>query len=411
MNQSTVNNSGLRRSLNLPLIVFYGLGTILGAGIYVLVGKVAGSAGLLAPVSFLLAAVAVAATAFSYAELSSRYPLSAGEAVYIQHGLGCSWLSIAAGMLIAFAGIVSSAAISRGFVGYLQVFVATPDWLAIVLLVLVLGLLAVWGIGQSVRFASVLTVIEIGGLAWVIVAGAPALATLPERLPEMAQLARTGDVWPGVLFGAFLAFYAFLGFEDMVNVAEEVVDPRRILPFAILIVLAISTVLYVLVALAAILMVPPATLEASDAPLALVIETATGLKPVYISFIGMAAVVNGALIQIIMVSRIVYGMSRQGWFPPLLGQVNRVTRTPVLATVFVAIGIIVFALWLPLTALAGATSFLILIVFVLVNVSLVRIKHREEPGSTVATYPVWVPIFGALVSLGLLGVSLWYATV
>jgi len=403
----TNENSGLRRSISLPLFVFYGLGNTLGAGIYVLVGKVAGQAGMFAPLSFLIAAGVAAFTAFTYAELASRFPLSAGEAVYVQHGLGRRTLAIGAGVFIALSGVVSSAALSRGFVGYLQVLVPIPDWAGVVLLVLILGGLAVWGMVQSVWMASVLTLVEVGGLLWVIWAAGGTLATLPERAPELIAAASSSAIWPGILTGAFLAFYAFLGFEDMVNVAEEVRNPRRAIPWGILLVLLFSAVLYVVVTLVSVLSLPPQELSRSAAPLAAVLERSNGVSPVYISLISIAAVTNGALIQIIMVSRILYGMSRQGWLPPVFGRTSARTHTPVLATVLVCVGIITFALWFPLAILAGITSFLILIVFALVNLSLVRIKRREEAGSTVATYPVWIPVAGLVLSLLLLSVSLW----
>ncbi|MCG6976144.1 MAG: APC family permease [Acidiferrobacterales bacterium] len=404
----SLETTQLRRSLSLSLVVFYGLGNILGAGIYVLVGKVAGAAGMLAPLAFLLSALVASFSAFSYGELASRYPVSAGEAVYIQRGLGWRPLSIAVGIFISMAGMVSSAAIAKGFVGYLHVFVTTPDWLAIVLLLLALGTVAGWGITQSVRVASLFTIVEVGGLLLVIGAASPSLSTFPERLPEMAASLGSGAAWGGVLLGAFLAFYAFLGFEDMVNVAEEVKEPRTNLPRAIVIALVISTLLYTAVALVAVLAVPQAALAQSTAPMALVFEHATGSKPVVISVIGMFAVINGALIQIIMVSRVLYGMSRQGWIPTGFGRINSTTRTPLLATALVVFFVIVFALWVPLVALAGITSLLLLIVFTLVNLSLIRIKRREPRPEGVVFFPDWVPVGGLVLSVALIGVSLFF---
>lgn len=404
----TPDATQLRRSLGLSLVIFYGLGNILGAGIYVLVGKVAGAAGLLAPLAFLLSALVASFSAFSYGELASRYPVSAGEAVYIQRGLGWRPLSIAVGFFISIAGMVSSAAIAKGFVGYLHVFVAAPDWLAIVLLLLALGTVAGWGITQSVRLAGLITIIEIGGLLLVIGVGSPSLTSFPERLPEMTASLGSGVAWGGVLLGAFLAFYAFLGFEDMVNVAEEVKEPRTNLPKAIVVALVISTVLYMAIALVAVLSVPQAELAQSTAPMALVFEHATGSKPFVISLIGMFAVINGALIQIIMVSRVLYGMSRQGWIPVGFGRINSTTRTPLLATSLVVLCVIVFALWVPLVALAGITSFLLLIVFALVNASLIQIKRREPRPEGVILYPDWIPVGGLVLSVALIVVSLFF---
>ena len=397
MNQPTE----LKRGLSLWLLVFYGLGNILGAGIYVLVGKVAGSAGLFAPVAFLVASLVAAFTALSYAELVARYPLSAGEAVYVQEGLGLRALSVLVGLLIVLMGAVSAATIARGFVGYLDVLIEVPDAVAITLLVLVLAATAVWGIVESVRIAALVTLVELLGLGLVLAVAGDSLFTVPGRLPELVP-PPDPVIWQGIMFGAFLAFYAFIGFEDMVNVAEEVRNPVRNVPLAILLALGITTLLYAAVSLTAVLTVAPAQLAASDAPLATVYQQATGNKPVVLSIISLFAVVNGALIQIIMGSRILYGMSREGWLPARFGRVWRRTQTPVAATVATAATVLVLALWLPLVTLAKSTNFLVLVVFSLVNLSLLRIKWRDPRPTGLRVMPHWVPAGGIVASLGLL---------
>jgi amino acid transporter len=391
----------LKRGLSLWLLVFYGLGNILGAGIYVLVGKVAGIAGLYAPAAFFVAALVAALTALSYAELAARYPLSAGEAVYVQKGLRLPALSVLVGLLIVLMGAVSAATMARGFVGYLDVLIALPHNLSITLLILILATIAAWGIVESVLVAALVTVVEILGLLVVVVAASPNLLTLPERLPELIP-SMDPVIWQGILFGAFLAFYAFIGFEDMVNVVEEVKNPKRNMPLAILIALLTTTLLYALVSLAAVLTVAPEQLSASDAPLATVYQQATGQTPFVLSIISIFAVVNGALIQIIMGSRILYGMSRQGWLPALLGSVWQRTHTPMAATVVTAGVILALALWLPLVTLAKSTSFLVLLVFSLVNLSLLRIKRRNPRPEGILVLPAWIPAGGVLASLGLL---------
>lgn len=383
----------LRRELGLTLLTLYGLGNILGAGIYVLVGKVAGSAGMFAPVSFLVACALAALTALSYAELSARLPLSAGEAIYVERGLRSRPLGVVVGLLIAASGVVSAATIARGFVGYLHVFVAAPDWLVIVGVVCALGALAAWGIGVSSWAAAAITVVETGGLLLIIGVAGDNLADLSERFQELVP-PLDGTQWQGILLGSFLAFYAFIGFEDMVNVAEEVREPTRTLPLGIFLALGTATALYLLVALVAVLTVPPDALGQSAAPLALVYQEATGTYPVWISLISLFAVVNGALIQIIMASRIAYGMSRQGWLPRRWGRIHPHTRTPMQSTAAVTTAVLILAIWLPLVGLAQATSFLLLIVFCFVHLSLWRIK-RSEPGPPgVRTYPIWVPVLG-----------------
>jgi amino acid transporter len=396
----------LKRALGLGALTYYGLGTILGAGIYVLVGKVAGYAGLYAPIAFLLAGLVAFCTAFSYAELASRYPRSAGAALYVREGLRLRWLPVLVGALVVLVAVVTCASLMRGFIGYAQVFVHLPDWLGITLTLLVLWALASWGIGESVRAASLITLVEIAGLLIILFVSAPQFATLATRLPELLPPV-DADAWGGIALGTFVAFYAFLGFEDMVNVAEEVRDPARNVPRAILLALASATLLYLLVALAAVLALPPAELARSTAPLADLYVRATGRSPQLIALIGLFAVINGALIQIIMGSRVLYGMSREAWLPAWLSGVSPRTRTPLAATALLALASLALALWLPLLSLAKATSFLILIVFTLVNVSLVRVKRRAPRIADVRSYPLWLPIAGCLSTAGLICYQLW----
>jgi APA family basic amino acid/polyamine antiporter len=387
----------LRRRLSLPLLTFYGLGTILGAGIYVLVGKVAAYAGAYVPVAFLVAALLTLFTALSYAELAGRYPKSGGAAVYVQAGFRHPVLSVFVGFLLIVTGMVSAATLVNGFVGYLHVFTAAPAWLVITLVVLGMGALAAWGIAESVMAASVVTLIELGGLVFILVVTGAGLAQLPARLPELVPPADAG-VWQGILLGAFLAFYAFIGFEDMVNVAEEVREPEHNLPRAIGLTLAVATLLYMLVALAAVLSLPAAELAKSDAPFALLYTRATGQPATAISLISLFAVINGALIQIIMASRVLYGMSREGWLTAALGRVHPVRRTPLLATALVTLAVLALALWLPLVTLARATSFITLVAFSLINLALLRIKRRTPRVAGAPCFPWWVPLMGFLTS-------------
>ena len=394
----------LRRSLSLPLITFYGLGTILGAGIYVLVGKVAGAAGIYAPVSFALAAVTAGLSAFTYMELCSRYPLSGGAAVYTQKGFGLRWLSILVGFLIVLSGLVSAATISRGFVGYFRVFFEVPEAMIIIGVVIAIALLAAWGIAQSVAATAVATIIEVGGLLLIIGVAYASFGALPERLPELVPPIEL-VAWQGIFLGSFLAFYAFIGFEDMVNVAEEVKNPERTLPRAILIAIVISTALYLAVSLAAVLVLPLDQLSASEAPLALMFEQATGASPKVMASISLFAVINGALVQIIMAARMLYGMSREGWLPKGIGKLNARTQTPIFATILVSLAVLVLALALPLVTLAKVTSFAVLAVFAIISLALIRLKHAGPPAGNTYTAPAWVPYASLSSALALLALQ------
>lgn len=228
----------LKREVSLTMLIFYGLGNILGAGIYVLIGEVAGISGVYMPLSFIIACVVVLFTALAYAELSSRYPVSAGEAVYIYEGFGSDRLSIMIGIMIAFSGLLSSATIIHGFYGYLHTFVEMPSFIISTMLIFSLMLIAIWGIGESVKVASVLTLLEVFGLLLVIYVAAPHVSfdaeAFQQRMPPMDLV-----VVNSIILGAFLAFYAFIGFEDMVNIAQEVKNPSVTMPRAIITVLFI----------------------------------------------------------------------------------------------------------------------------------------------------------------------------
>ncbi len=227
------NSSQLARKITMPLLLFYGLGNILGAGIYVLIGEMANIAGMYVPVAFLIALSVVLFTAFSYGEMVSRYPIAAGGAIFVYKGFHSKKFSLIFGLTIAMAGLVSAATLFRGFTGYMSQFALMPESLSIILIVVILGVVAIWGIGESVWVASLITLVEISGLLLIIWLGAPYLLTVPERIDEFIP-PLNGNVWQLIFLSSFLAFFAFTGFEDMVNVAEEVKDPARSFPKAII---------------------------------------------------------------------------------------------------------------------------------------------------------------------------------
>jgi len=277
--------AALQRRLSLPLLVLYGIGITIGAGIYVLIGAVAGHAGTYAPWSFVLAAVVMALTVGSYAELTTRFPVSAGEAAYVRAAFASRAASTLTGLLTILIGVVASAAVALGAAGYIQQFVALPQGAIVAVVLAALGLVAAWGILESVLLASLFTLIEAGGLLVIIVAGwqaqvplATALAVPPLDIGTLS----------GIGYASLLAFFAFIGFEDLANVVEEAKVPQRDIPRAMVLTLVISTVLYVAVAAIAVSAVPVAELAASPAPLSLVFRTLAGVSPATISAIAVA---------------------------------------------------------------------------------------------------------------------------
>ena len=387
----------LKRSLTLPMMVLYGLGTTIGAGIYALVGEVVSVAGYFSPVSFLVASVMAGFTAISFAELCGRFPRAAGAALYVKQGFASERLSTIVGLLVIIAGLVSASALVNGFVGYLHQFIGIERATAIILVTLLLGSIAAWGIAESVTIASLITVVEIGGLLLVIAVSSEGLSDFSVRWSEFIPPFDISS-WGSVYLGAILSFYAFIGFEDMVDVAEEVNEVKRTLPLAILLTLGITTFIYMLLMITAVLSMPPAEFASSDAPLAMLYEYHTGESAIVISIIGIFAIINGALIQMIMASRVLYGLSSRGQLPDLLGVVHHRTRTPLVATAVATIIVLILALAGRLSSLAEATSVIMLIIFSIVNLSLWRIKRRDPYPVDVRVFPIWVPIAGFFVS-------------
>jgi APA family basic amino acid/polyamine antiporter len=394
----------LKRSLGLPLVALYGLGNILGAGIYVLVGKVAGFAGTGTTLAFLIAMITATFTAFSYMELSGRHPVSASVSVYLHKAFGKRWLSVAIGLAMVAGGITSAAALAQGFAGYLNLFVSIPVAIASIGLIAVIGLIAIKGIGESAKAAAVLTGVEVLGLLLIIWFGREAFVTAD--VGKLFTVDATLGVG-GIVAGAFLAFYAFIGFEDMVNVGEEAKNPRRTMPLAILISLLASTALYLLVVIVSTTLVSPAELATSDAPLALVFERSGMGDPAVLALIGMVATINGVIVQVIMGSRILYGLANQGWLPRTLATVHNKFQTPIIATLIVVGIMIAGALLLPLVSLAQVTSLLVLSIFTLVNISLIVIKRREPKHQGHITVPAFVPYVGALLCVGMIAYQLY----
>jgi APA family basic amino acid/polyamine antiporter len=391
----------LKRAISLPMLVLYGLGTTIGAGIYALVGELAGISGYLAPMAFLIASLLAGITALSFAELSSRFPWAAGAALYTREGFGSERFSTLVGLLVVSAGLVSSAALVNAFAGYLNQLIdpwIELDRVTIVLLAtLFLGLFAAWGIMQSILITAAMTLLGIAGLITIIYVGHGALADLSTEWPKLIPTADFTS-WGFIFAGSLLAFYAFIGFEDMVDVAEEVKDVKRNLPLAILLTLGITTVFYMLIMTIAVLSMPPETLAQSSAPMALLYQFHTGEDAKFISLIGLLAIVNGVLIQMIMASRVLYGLSSRGQLPALLSRVHPKTQTPLFATAFSIGGVVILAIVGRLGSLAELTSIIMLIVFSLVNLSLWRIKQRQPHNEGNINLPSWISLLAFIAS-------------
>ena len=407
----------LRRVIGLPLLILYGLGVTIGAGIYVLIGTTAARAGVFAPTSFLVASFVMAFSACSFAELSGRFPQSAGEAIYVDAGFGRLWLTLATGLGIVASAVVAAATIGLGCAGYLgsvieTVFpdVAVPRAVLVAGIVGLMGAIALRGIRESVLFAGVLTMLEIVGLLVIVGVGFARNPGLLAEIPTVIPSFGDGAAWYGVFGASLIAFFAFIGFDDTVNLVEETRDPARTMPIAIGATLLLVTVIYFLVSLVAVKTLGGEELAASEAPLGLLFGELTGWPPLILSLIAVFATMNGIVIQIIMAARVLYGLGKEGHLPGALAQVHPARRIPQNATILVTAAVLVFAFLVPLESLAELTSQLILGVLVLVNLSLVMVKRRGEiAGTGIFTVPVAIPVIGAVASFLLLAGSLVFA--
>lgn len=399
LDTNATKNGGLARVVSTRLLVLYGVGAMLGAGIFALIGEVAAAAGSLAPLSFLIAALIAGLTAASFAELSSRLPSAAGPAAYVRQAFSSDGLAVAVGAMMIASGVVSSGAMFRAFAGYAQPWLGLPEIGIFLGLAIALGALAAWGIAQSVMAIAAITILEAGALLIVIGLG---VGAPPAPAVEIEAIVTA----TGVLSGATLAFYAFIGFEDMVNVAEEVKRPQHAMPRAIVVSLIVTTLIYIAVAWTAVRVTPLDALKETKAPMTLIYAQLTDFPGQWLRLIAMIAVINGALVQIIMASRMLYGLARQGNAPAWCGAVSRRTQTPVNATMLVALIIFVAAALLPLATLARATAFLLLCVFALSNAALIKIK-RAEPTDAAFSLPIAIPVLGAVVAVAFAALALF----
>ena len=397
------SDTRLRRAIGPGLLTVFVVGDILGAGIYALVGEVATEVGGAIWTSFLAAFVLAVFTAFAYAELVSKHPRAAGAALYTDLAFRAPFFTFVVAFAVMSSGIASAATLARAFAGdYLSEFVDLPIVLAAIAFLLVLAAINLRGIAESVRVNLVLTAIEVTGLLLIVAIGVAALSEGSGDFSRNFEFKDGESVFVAIVAGTALSFYAMIGFEDSVNVAEETREPSRSYPRALFLGLAIAGVLYLIVTLTASLVVPTATLTGSDAPLLEVVEQGPlGISTKLFSFIALMAVANSALINLIMASRLVYGMADRGNVAPVLGTILPGRRTPVAAIAFTTAIAAVLVATGDLAALADTTVLLLLFVFTIVNVA-VLVLRREPVDHEHFRVPSVFPVLGAIVSVGLI---------
>jgi APA family basic amino acid/polyamine antiporter len=397
---------GLKRSINLFQAVMYGVGLILGAGIYVLIGDAAGIAGNAMWMSFVIAAVIAAFTGLSYAELSSMFPKSAAEYVFVKNAFKNNLAAFVTGWLITFVAVASAAAVAIGFSSYLTVFFPQSDpLLSAVALIMALSAINFIGIRESAWMNTTFTFIELAGLAIVVLA-AVLLGSLSQadyyELPPAASGSLSLSI--GAIVGAAgLIFFAYFGFENLANIAEETKNAPRTIPRALVISIAITTGIYILIAVSAVALVGWESLSSSDAPLAQATEKAFGRTGVTVlTAIALFATSNTVLMMLVAGSRIMFGMSRERALPAALGRVHSATKTPWIAVaLMMLLTVALVALFRgSISAVANIAVFSIFMVYVAVNLSLIWLRYRQPQLERPFRSPVRIGWFPLLAGLG-----------
>ncbi len=399
VDQST-SETPLRRVLTTRTLLIFVVGDVLGAGIYALVGEVGAEVGGAIWTAFTLALVLAVLTAFAYAELVTKYPQAAGSALYVDRAYKVPFFTFMVGFAVMCSGIASASTLSRAFAGdYLEQFVDVPLVVAALGFILVVAAVNLRGIAESVSINVVLTCIEVVGLLLIVAVGVAALGQGDADFSRNFEFKEGESVFLAIVGGASLAFYALIGFEDSVNVAEETRDPARSYPRALFGGLAIAGVIYLLVTMTASMVVPTGQLSESSGPLLEVVEQGPLDIPLKLfAFIALLAVANGALINMIMASRLVYGMARRNIVPPVFGRVLSERRTPHVAIAFTTLIAAVLISTGDISELADTTVLLLLSVFTIVNVTVLVLRRDEVEGEHFRT-PSVLPVLGAAVSL------------
>jgi amino acid transporter len=384
----------LVRAIGPKLLVFVVIGDMLGTGIYALTGDVAGQVGGAAWLAFGGAFIVAMFTATSYLELVGKYPRAAGAALYMQHAFDSRFITFLVAFAVMCSGLTSVAAASRTFAGYFQEIYELPLLLLVPLFVVGLATVNLRGVEESVKANVVMTCIELSGLLIVIAIGALALGQGVGDASHAFEFNAGADPFSLVVSGAALAFFAIVGFEDSVNLVEETKDPQRSFPRAFFIGITITGIVYMLVAFFTTALVPIDTLRDSNQDLLEVVRIGAPWFPlVLFSFIAMIAVSNTSLINLMMASRLLYGMSREGVLPPVLGTVHSGWRTPWVAIVCTTAVALLLASWSGVRTLGGTTALLLLCVFALVNVA-VLVLRRQRVAHAHYVAPSVCPVLG-----------------
>lgn len=395
--RSPRSRTSLRRVLGLAEVTAGGVGIIIGAGIYVLLGAATQHAGALVWAAFLFAAALSALTGLSYAELSSMFPSAAGEYEYTRRAFP-EWVAFVVGWTMIMGLVLAAATVAVGFGRYVRHFVDLDARVAALGLLAAVSLVATAGVKQSARLTMALSAVQVGGLVLVVAIGAP-------HVGEVDLL--SGPGLGGVLSAAALVFFAFLGFDEVITLAEETRDPTRTVPRALLFALGLSTALYVAVAVAAVSVLGAEALAASPRPLADVMAHVMGARgATAVAAIAIVTTTNTTLLVMTAAARVVYGMARAGALPPAFARVHRGSGTPVRASIATAVLAAGFTQLGEFGVIAAVTDFAVYVVFLAVNATVIVLRRTRPALARPFAAPLSVAGVPVLPILGLGSVAL-----
>lgn len=359
-------NPSLRRTLTFPEVVISGVGVILGAGIYALIGEAAAVAGNATWISFILAALIASFTGLSYMELSSMFPGASAEYEYSRHPFG-NLVAFVIGIMVILSGIVGAATVALGFAGYFSGWTGIPALPAAVALLIVLCFVLLTGIRQSAVFAIIFTLIEAGGLIGIIIIGLPYLGSV--------DYFAAPEGFPGIFAAAALIFFAYQGFEEIVKLSDETVQPEKTIPAALLVAIVITILLYIAVSLSVVSIGGYEAIAGSPNPFAEIAGQAFSGGYTLFTVIALFATANTALLMMLASSRILYGMAKKGTLPAPIAYVHPGRRTPVVAVVGAAIISILFLIPGNIRDVALIANFTLFITFIIINTAVIRLRQ------------------------------------
>jgi len=379
----------------------YGVGLILGAGIYVLIGEAVGIAGDSVWIAFVLGSIVALFAGFSYAELSSIFPKAAAEYIFIKNAFKNNFFAFLIGWLTAITSIITAATVALGFGGYFAEFVDIPIIISAMGLLVILSIVNFVGIRESSWTNTIFTIIEASGLILIILIG----FTISN--PEPVNYLESPSGFTGIAIALVLIFFAFIGFEDMANIAEEVRKPKKTIPRAIILSVLISGIIYILVSLSVVRVVNWEELATSAAPIALVAERGLGSEAhILLSSIALFAITNTVLITLVAGSRMFYGMAREKVFPSILGKIHFRTKTPWMAVIVILIISMAFTLIGDIVIVANITVFAIVITFAAINLAVIVLRYTEPNIERKFRVPINIGKFPILPLFGL-GISIY----